>query len=230
VQTAALRFTVLFCAIAAKSASGAPIDITATVARTPILEGLDTSVDFHVINNTGLNLVLDYALAIINGPPDLEDNVFFTSVTFPARIFIGGTGDFIYGLTSVPDNPFDPPDNGLNHISFYLETSPSDGTVPQFFTDVGRGTFLHFLIGPGSTGQLVPQTLTDLNNCFNNPGAFPNPCPLGANEVLYTGGIRGTPFPTVADVTVVDLPEPRAGWLLGCGLALIAMGRRKLIR
>ena len=223
-----LRTAVLFGTAASLPLWGAQIDVTATVARNPILEGTDTSVDFHVVNNSGINLVLDYALAIINGPPDIEDNIFFTSVTFPSRISINGSGDFVYGLTSVPDTPLDPPDNGLNHISFYLEMSQSDGTTPQIFSNMGTGTFFHFLLGPGSTGTLVSQTLTDLINCSANPGPFPNPCPLGPNELLYTNGIRGTPFPTVADVTVTDLPEPGAALLFGCGLGLIALGRRKL--
>lgn len=204
-------------------AQAGPLNVVAKVQNPSILEGLDDSVTFHVTNTSGGDLILDYALAIINGPPDPEDNIFFTGVTFPTIIPDKKSGDFIYGLTSAPDDPFDPPDNGLNHISFYLGMSPSAGGTPAILNAQGLGAFLFFNNGPGSTGTLIPATLTLLQNCYNNPGAFPNPCTILPTDLLYTGEVQGQPFPTVADVTVNDLPEPAVLGMFGFGALLIGL-------
>lgn len=211
-------------------AQAGSLNVVAKVQNPSILEGLDDSVTFHVTNNSGGDLIVDYALAIINGPPDPEDNITFTGVTFPTIIPDKKPGDFIYGLTSSRDNPFDRPDNGLNHISFYLGMSPSAGGTPAILNAQGLGTFFFFNNGPGSTGTLIPATLTLLQNCYNNPGAFPNPCTILPTDLLYTGEVQGQPFPTVADVTVYDVPEPAGLTLLAGALALVLvwLGRGRI--
>jgi len=62
------------------------LTVTPIPAAQTVVEGINTSVTFRVTNTTGQDLVLDYALAIINGPPGDSvdsDNVFFNGVTFP---------------------------------------------------------------------------------------------------------------------------------------------------
>ena len=210
------------------SAWAGTLSVQVITPNPSITEGQDTSVTFRVTNTTGGDLILDYALAIINGPPSLEDNIFFKGVTFPTIIANTDTQDFVYGLTSVPDDPLDPTDDGLNHVTFYLGMSPSAGGVPQILNAQGLGAFFFFNNGPGSTGTLIPGTLTLLQNCYNNPGPLANPCNIGTN-LLYTGEIQAQAFPSVAAITVNDLPEPGSAFLLLGGLVLCGVSARKYV-
>jgi hypothetical protein len=227
-------YSLLLFAIAGPACAGT-LNVTPMPPAQSVLEGANVSVDFHVFNDTGSNLILDYALTIINGPPPDAtdtDNVFFGGgQSFPTVIFNNTAGDFIYNLLD-PNDPTDGPDNGLNNISFYLGMSVWDGkgqpgiiTVPG-----GLGMFSYNSNGVGSTGTLIPGTLGILNNCFLNPGTFPNPCPgIGANQ-LYTGEFQGQPFPTVATVTVNDTPEPSTlGVVFAAMIALVCIVRRRVL-
>jgi len=199
-------------------------------ASQTVLEGIDTSVTFRVTNNTGQDLVLDYALTIIQGPPfdkkdpDGGDNVFFKSVTFPTVIKNGDFGDFIYGLRD-PNDPFDGPDDGLNNITFQVGMSPWDekGT-PAINTAVGLGNFIFDTNGVGSTGALNAGVLAQLEACDAAPATSPNPC---TNGDLYGGEFHGQPFPALATVNVVDVPEPASfEYLLIAASGLVGIGRR----
>jgi hypothetical protein len=211
--------TLLLLAVALPPAAPAqapgPLNVVAIPAAQSFTEGGTSSITFRATNKTGFNLVLDYALAIINGPPGFDDNVFFfPNVIFPNVILNGASGDFMYGLDNTNGDPTDVPDtpgDGLNHVSFYLGMSRWNGVglpgiinpnIPNF------GVFLVNAGGVGSTGTLNPATLAKLNACTVAPGPFPNPCPLTAADLLYTGEVQGQPFPTVATVIVNDLPEP----------------------
>jgi hypothetical protein len=63
--------------------------------------------------------------------------------------------------------------------------------------------------GQGSVVTLIPQTLTGAINCLNDPNTFLKPCAAAETDLL------------------VDAPEPGPGWLLACGLALLALGWRR---
>jgi hypothetical protein len=225
------RFVSLLFAIAVPACAGA---LTVTPeSPDPVLEGINVSVAFHVFNTTGSDLILDYALAIINGPPGDAtdtDNVFFGGgQSFPTVILNNTGGDFKYNLLD-PNDPTDAPDNGLNNISFYLGMSVWNGVGKPGIITVpgGLGMFFYNGNGVGSTGTLQPGTLAILNNCFNNPGNFPNPCPtIGANK-LYTGEFQGQPFPAVATVTVNDLPEPSTWGVVFAGIITLACFARRI--
>lgn len=184
-----------------------------------------TSVSFDVTNTDPINsVVLDYALAIINGPSG-DDALNFAAVTFPTVIPAGATLPFTYGLVNPTGNPFDCCDNGLNHVSFYVEMSLADpNSAPNMFTAIGLGVFV-FNAGPGGSQGVGPNplTLTDLFGCYFVPGGFPNPCPvLAGAPPLYTMSFQGNPFPAVANVTLFDLPEPASIILMGSALIGLA--------
>lgn len=198
------------------------------ISPPPFLEspGATAVVEFDVHNTTGQTLALDWALAVIYGPPDLDDNVFFDSVTFPTGIPAGKTGEFLYTV----DNTFgDPTDNdgpggGTNFVTFQVGLSPAaGGCVPQNLTAPAPGlVFFNSTCPPAGAGPDA-AVMTKLENCFANPGPFPNPCPIGPGDNLFTGEYHGDPNPAIGIVTVTDTPEPST-LLGGVGCALILTG------
>jgi hypothetical protein len=195
----------------------------------PIPEGDSTQVSFDVGNPTGQLLILDYALAIINGPGG-DDLVSFSSVTWPSFIGPGG-GTFTYGITSPMDTDHTP-DDGLNTVSFYVEYSlASSATNQQYITTIGQGTFV-YNIGGGSQGTENFGTLGLLLNCASKPGPLPNPCNVW-NNLLFDGqngatvAYQGFPQPANAFVDVLDTPEPSTLLMLGSSLLGVGSFMRK---
>ena len=187
----------------------------------PIPEGDSTSVGFTLSNPTNFPLILDYALAIINGPGG-DDLVSFAGVTWPSFLTPKGNGTFTYYIDSPPDDD-GKPDDGLNTVSFYVAYSLATSLPnPQYTTTLGLGLFV-YNIGGGSQGTMNLNTLALLNNCTANPGPLPNPCNIG-NNLLFDGPngttveYQGVPQPQYAYVDVYDTPEPSTLLLLGSGL------------
>jgi PEP-CTERM motif len=165
-------------------------------------------------------MVLDYALTVIYGPNDIDDNVFFNGQTFNTVWQPGQTLPMVYNVINTFGDPItDCCDDGLNFITFKIELSPATpGSTNQFITvPAPYGTYI-FPATSSSGGMFVPAVQAMLLNCFNNPAPFPDPCPTLPTQLLFTTGIQGQPFPAIATVNVLDLPEPSTLILSGAGL------------
>src|SRR5581483_926070 len=112
---------------------------------------------FKVTNNTGVPLILDYALAIIvQTGGDADDLVQFGGVTADTEIGIGGMGTFAYHIINPNGNPFEPEDNGRDNVYFWVEFSDATGFSPNPTPVINvKGQGLFFFagpIGPGAPG------------------------------------------------------------------------------
>ena len=178
-----------------------------------------SDVTFTVYNGSDCAMVLDYALTVIYGPPDPDDNVFFNGQTFNTVWQPGQTQPMTYNVINTKGDPItDCCDNGVNFITFKIELSPSNGGPNQFIpVPAPYGVYVYPALS-SSTGTVDPAVFTMLMNCFNNPAPFPDPCPTTPNQLLYTTGVQGVPFPAITAVTVTDVPEPSTLILSGTGL------------
>ena len=188
-----------------------------------------SNVTFTVRNGSDCAMVLDYALTVIYGPPDPDDNVFFNGQTFNTVWQPGQTLPMVYNVINTFGDPItDCCDDGVNFITFKIELSPSNGGPNQFITvPAPYGTYI-YPASSSSTGTLNPAIQAMLLACFNNPAPFPDPCPMLPTDLLYTTGVQGVPFPAITTVTVTDLPEPSTLILSGAGLiGLLGRWRRR---
>ncbi len=184
------------------------------------------NVTFTVTNNTGVPLILDYALAIIvqTGGDD-DDLVNFGGVTADTQIAAprGSTGQFKYNIINPQGDPFEPEDNGKDNVYFWVEYSDSTGCTanPTPVINVrGRGVF-------DFPGPICPNATVDANvlagltACLNNPN--PTAAACAPNMALYSNSFSPplNQFPSVAPVTVTDVPEPATFFCGLCAFGLI---------
>jgi hypothetical protein len=204
-----------------------------------IVEGPNAggNVTFTVTNPNPGTYVLDYALAIINGPAG-DDLLTLNGVNFPTLFPQNVPETFTYPVLN-PNGDVGDPDNGLNTVSFYIEASPATpGSVPQFLQVKGLGFFV-FLSTAGSlaTGPTA-QTLADLTACTVAPGALPDPCPaVKADPDLYVlaGQTARGPNPSSTTVNLLDngnqaAPEPATAGPIATGLLLLGWAFRRRFR
>jgi hypothetical protein len=178
------------------------------------------NVIFNVTNNSPCLMVLDYALTVIYGPPDIDDNVFFNGQTFNTVWQPKQTLPMIYNVINTFGDPItDCCDDGLNLIAFKIELSPATpSSTNQFITvPAPYGTYIYPATS-SSTGTFNPAIQAMLLACFNNPAPLPDPCPTTPTQLLFSNGVQGMPFPAYARVTVTDVPDPSTLILSGAGL------------
>lgn len=203
------------------------------ITNTTFLETGTGSVSFTVKNNTGVPLILDYALAIIVPTnPDPDDLASFTGVTADTGIAVGGTDTFTYRLNDQHPDVTDP-DPGLNHVFFWVEFADATGCGPNptpRITVNALGTFVFPAPSCTPTHVLDPAVLAALTACFNNPAPTVPGCQPTA--ALYTNIRTFSPpapkqFPATANAVLTDIPEPATLSLLGLAmLGLFAATRR----
>jgi len=199
---------------------------TSITAPSDVLEGtLNIPVTVSVTNNTGLPLILDLAVAIINPlGPDFSDIIQFSGPNggnglqgFPATLAIGATGNFVYSVDA-PNPPLGT-DFGVNNFSFWVEYSAIQGiaNVPNINLN-GPGILI---VGGQVSGILDPAVLATLGNCI----AAPATC-VGPVNFLYPPSLNGgnPAFGGFAStfITVHDVPEPSTLALLTIGLLATA--------
>jgi len=188
-----------------------------------------TTVSFAVQNTFGAPYILDYALEVILWPTDPDDQVENFSARLPTWIPAGGTVFFSYDLVNPRGDPTgDCCDPGVNPVLFFIEMSPMLTQPNQnVIVSNGFGSFVVPTTG-SSTGTENLAQFAALNNCINVSAA--NCIATATNGVLlFSDGVNGAPFPAVADVIVLDTPEPAAGWLSAATLAFLVR-RRKVCR
>jgi hypothetical protein len=213
----------------APSAPAVPLEVSAP-ANSQILEGGTTTLTFKVKNNSGVDLVLDFAAAIITppAPVDNTDLINFSGnngdkglVSAPGIIKNGQTGSFVYSVTS--PGPIDPGDFGINRVDFYIEMSKLNIPPPApILFPIDLGVIFVDLTLPGTTPDPVV-----LGGLLATPPVIP---PFGT--FLYPGApnvVDGQPYPATTFVTVQDSPEPST-LVLATGAFALAFLYRALHR
>jgi hypothetical protein len=184
------------------------------------------TVSFAVQNTFAVPYILDFALEIILWPAEIDDQVVNAGATLPTWIPAGGTVTFSYRVANPNGNPGDCCDPGINPVDFYIELSPML-TQPNQNTIMSNG-FGSFTVptNGSSTGVENMGQFNALNNCINVSAAN---CMATATNgtLLFSNGVLGNPYPAVANVTVLDTPEPAAGWLCAAGLAFLVRRRNR---
>lgn len=220
---------------------GQLIAISCTGAQS-IPEGATTLVSFKVKNNSGMNLILDYAFAsIVHGPPDTDDFINFSGVngigglpgglaSVPLFLPIGGMGVFTYSVTSPADSGDENGDHGLDPVSFSVEYSPGTIVGAPAFIPGGGGALV--FVANANSGAINLAVLAQLLNFVNNPPGcamnFQPPCQPDPPLLLYANGITAGPVATSVDV--FDIPEPSTILLSATGLlGLIGSVRRRIL-
>jgi hypothetical protein len=200
------------------------------ISPLPVIENPNANpiatVSFAVQNTFAVPYILDFALEVILWPPEIDDQVVNASATLPTFIPAGGTVNFDYRVSNPNGNPGDCCDPGINPVEFFIELSPML-TQPNQATIVSNG-FGSFTVptNGSSTGVENIAQFNALNNCINVSAA--NCIATATNGILlFSNGVLGNPYPAVANVTVLDTPEPAAGWLWAAGLALLARRRNR---
>ncbi len=184
------------------------------------------TVSFAVQNTFTVPYILDFALEVILWPAEIDDQVVNAGATLPTFILPGATVTFDYRVTNPSGNPGDCCDPGVNPVEFFIELSPML-TQPNQATIVSNG-FGSFTVptNGSSTGMENIAQFNALNNCINISAA--NCIATATNgTLLFSNGVLGNPYPAVANVTVLDTPEPAVGWLCAVGLALLARRRNR---
>ncbi len=209
--------------------------------NTTFLETDTGSVSFTVMNNVGVSLILDYALAIIVPVSGgLDDIANFTGVTANTEIAPGKPDTFTYGLND-PNGDVTDPDPGKNLVFFWVEFADAKGCGPNptpTITVNKLGTFVFPAPKCTPPHVLDPTVLAALTACFNNPAPTVAGCqPKGALYTMYADGkplktysppLRIGQFPAVATAHVTDMPEPAGISLLVTGvLGVFAAARRR---
>jgi hypothetical protein len=188
------------------------------------------SLPFTVTNNTGVTLILDYAMWTVKaGPPDTSDRAFFSSLAgAPTYLYNGQTGVFDFILYSPGDPTCTPTDCdfGVNPVTFSVEMSPGvPGTLPPtpIISSANNPVVWVTFVSPWS-GNWNGAAFNDLLN-GQDPQLDPNLQPP-ASDLLYSNGILGLSTVdgsthAVGSVTVYDAPEPSSALMLGTALALL---------
>lgn len=201
-----------------------------------------TLVSFTVKNNSGMNLILDYAFAsIAHGGPDPTDLIHFSGLngsgglpgglgSVPLFLPIGGMGVFTYSVTSPPEIDDNPSDFGINPVTFSVEYSPGTLVGVPVFIPGGNGALV--FVANSNSGAINPAVLAQLLNFVNNPPGcamnFQPPCQPDPPLLLYANGITAGPVSTSVDV--FDIPEPSTLLLGATGLlGLLGRARRRII-
>lgn len=167
---------------------------------------------FTVTNNTGVPLILDYALAIIvQTGGDADDLVQFGGVTADTEIGIGGIGTYAYHIINPNGNPFEPEDNGRDNVYFWVEFSDATGFGPNPTPVINvKGEGLFFFAGPmgPNAPPLEPAVYNALTGCANDPNPTVGNC--APAMALYPNSFSPplNEFPATAEVRVFDVPEP----------------------
>lgn len=192
---------------------------------------------FTITNNTGQNLILDFALATIDfGPPDPTDNIVFSGVngdqglSHASLIIPKGTkkhpgkGIVRYSVYA-PGDPFEGRDFGIDPFNFWVEYSTIKPPLNVPALIPARAALLDTV---GATaGNLDPAALATLENCVTNPVGCTGPSaflyPPSANPGFQTFGGHA-----LINVRIHDIPEPPAPALIGSAiLGLFATRARR---